>query len=934
MHRRLIACLVLPLLLAGAASAIPTADGTVSTTTFVLRGRGWGHGVGMGQWGAYGQAKRGVDYDAILAHYYPGTVLGKAPSKPVRVLLRDGKGPFTIASEVAFRVEDGDGQSYDLEPGAYPVGTALKIALDPEQVPEALPSPLTFHAGSEPLTLAGHPYRGALQVQRVGGRAQVVDVVSIDAYVRGVVSEEVPDDWPLEAIKAQAVAARSYALSTGRDRETLYADTRSQVYGGIDAETKSGDAAVAATKREVLKYDGKIATTFFYSSSGGRTANVTDVFSTPVPIPYLVAVPDPDDRFSPYHHWGPVVLTAAKVSRALGVPGTTDLRTVPASGRARTVVVTGKKGETSVAAAVVRAALDLRSTWITAGVLTLTRPAGSFAAGSPVELTGSAHRVTGPIALQQRETGGTWSAGAALELAADRSFSVEVTPSATTRYRLTAADGVVSSPLRVPVDGTRVTSILRASAGNDPNERERSAFLPDDPLSSLQWYLDAIRAFDFWPELPVLDPVTVAIVDTGIDKGHPEFGGKILAAKSFVGGSPADEVGHGTFVAGMIAAEAGNAQGIAGVAFPAQLLIAKVAKSDGSIDTGDEARAIRWAVDHGARVVNLSLGGLRDPFHAYRDTYSQAEADAVAYAWRKGAVVVAAVGNGDTAPHMPWPYASYPAALPHVIGVGALTSSGSVPTFSNQDSVFADVAAPGEGIVSTLPRWLTAERPSCLDQGYSPCGPKEFRDGSGTSFAAAIVSAEAALMLTIRPELTPDQVASLIEHTTTDVTPGTGCARCVAGRDSRSGWGSVDVLAALESLSGKLPMPDRLETNDDAGGRAVKLFGNDIRTHATLDFWDDQVDVYKVYLEAGERVLLTLRGPVGTQTNLILWRPGTQHVEGLSPDVQTRRLAVAAKPGPNERLAQRVEKTGWHYVEVKMAAAGSGRYMLRIDKRR
>ena len=278
--------------------------------------------------------------------------------------------------------------------------------------PQALPSPLTFRAGSAPLTLAGHPYRGALQVQRVGQRAQVVDVVSIDAYVRGVVNEEVPDDWPLEAIKAQAVAARSYALSTGRDRETLYADTRSQVYGGIDAETKSGDAAVAATKRQVLKYDGKIATTFFYSSSGGRTANVTDVFSTPDPIPYLVAVPDPDDKFSPYHRWGPVVLTATKVSRALGVPGTTDLRTVPASGRARTIVATGKKGETSVAAADVRAALGLRSTWITPGVLTLTRPAGSFAGGSPIELTGSAHRVKGPIALEQREPGDAWSAGA------------------------------------------------------------------------------------------------------------------------------------------------------------------------------------------------------------------------------------------------------------------------------------------------------------------------------------------------------------------------------------------------------------------------------------------------------------------------------------------------------------------------------------------
>jgi len=744
----------------------------------------------------------------------------------------------------------------------------------------------------------------------------------------------VPDDWPLEAVKAQAVAARSYALSQARERLILYADTRSQVYGGTDAESKVGDKAVAETKREVLKYDGKVATTFFFSSSGGRTASVGDVFASPKPIPYLTAVPDPDDKVSPYHRWGPVVLSGAKVSKRLGLPGTTELRTVPATGRARSVVAVGRESVKTIPAGTVRTALGLRSTWITPGVLSLSRPAGTLEPGARIVISGSVRRVKGPVSLQEREAGGTWAAGPEVTLDADGAFSIGVTLSRTTLYRLVAADGVLSTPLRVPVQTARRISVVRAAGPAGGSEVDSGAFFPDDPLATRQWHIAATRAFDFWPQLPLLDPVTVAVIDTGIDRGHPEFAGKILAAKSFVGGSPDDPIGHGTFVAGLIAAAVGNAEGIAGIAFPAQLLVARVATDDGDIDVDVEAKAIRWAVDRGARVINLSIGGIRDPLRSYRDTFSQAEADAVAYASSKGAVVVAAVGNGDAAPRVPWPYASYPAALPHVIGVSAVSENGSIPTFSNQDAVFNDLAAPGQGLLSTFPRKLTAERPACVEQGYSSCGPRDFREGNGTSFSAAIVSATAALVLAVRPDLTPDQVGALIERNATDVTPTTGCFRCLEGRDSRSGWGSVDVTTTLEALSAKLPVPDRYESNDDAGRHAAKLWGRSLKAQATLDFWDDQIDVYEVYLRKGERATATLRGPAGTQTNLILWRPGTKHVEGLSPEIQSRRLAVSATPGSNERLTHRAEATGWHFVEVKMGAGGSGRYTLRIDKRR
>src|SRR5207245_6125604 len=144
--------------------------------------------------------------------------------------------------------------------------------------------------------------------------------------------------------------------------------------------------------------------------------------------------------------------------------------------------------------------------------------------------------------------------------------------------------------------------------------------------------------------------------------------------KKRLGGGDArvDTEGHGTFIAGEIAAHL-DGQSIVGIAYTAQLLIAKVVKADGSIPLDAEAAAIRWAADQGAKVINLSLGGVRDPSHPDRDTYSPLEASAIAYAYAKGALLVAAVGNGDEAFSQPWPYASYPAALPHVVGVSALT---------------------------------------------------------------------------------------------------------------------------------------------------------------------------------------------------------------------------------------------------------------------
>jgi hypothetical protein len=421
------------------------------------------------------------------------------------------------------------------------------------------------------------------------------------------------------------------------------------------------------------------------------------------------------------------------------------------------------------------------------------------------------------------------------------------------------------------------------------------------------------------------------VIDSGVDSNHPELAGRLLDSESFVGGSARDSLGHGTFVAGIIAAGVENGIGIAGLAPSAELLVAKVVTSSRTIPVDAEARAIRWAVDNGARVINMSLGAIRDPLDPNRDAYSRLEADAIAYAVSKGAVVVAAVGNADQAPYAPWRYANYPAALPHVLGVSAITEAGAVPKFSNRDKIYNDLAAPGREILSTFPRPLTARFPACTDQGYSTCGPDEYREAQGTSFAAPQVAAAAAVLLGTRPTLRPDQVTAILERTAVDVDSTSGCLLCLTGRDEHSGWGQLDVAAALASLPEGIPQRDRYEANDDVGRRAQGLAGKNRLVRATVDFWDDQDDVYGFRLRAGQRVYVGLRGVrSGADLSLALWLPGTRSVEDVSS--LGSRAKVSARAGPREYFSFQARSAGMHYVQVRMSSPGATRYRLRIVK--
>jgi subtilisin family serine protease len=368
------------------------------------------------------------------------------------------------------------------------------------------------------------------------------------------------------------------------------------------------------------------------------------------------------------------------------------------------------------------------------------------------------------------------------------------------------------------------------------------------------------------------------------------------------------------------------------MAFPAQLLVAKVVRRDGIVPLEAEARAIRWAVDNGASVINLSLGGVRDPLDPTRDSFSRLEASAVEYAIRNGVIVVAAVGNSDHAPQQPWNYASYPAALPHVLGVSAIARDGSVPMFSNRDPVFNDIAAPGDELFSTLPRRITGQRLTCEPQGYSDCGPQEYRRPQGTSFAAAIASAGALLVRAAWPAVRPEQILAMVERSATDMTAATGCRRCGEGRDPATGWGRLNVAAAV-NWDGRLPLRDRDEPNDDVGSRSWRIRRQSVSLLGrSIDYWNDPNDVYAVRLRRGGRLAVTLTGKAAANVDLVVWKPGTRRISE-----RTTSMVAAQSRQPVGELdfvrLRRAARPGIYYIQVRVTQPGSGAYTLRIVRR-
>ena len=322
--------------------------------------------------------------------------------------------------------------------GDQTFGPGLLLRTTDVQQPQELPGPLLFLPGASPLRLSGRPYRGQFQVSVANGSLRAANSVPLEGYLYGVVPSEMPNTWLPEALKVQAVAARSYALAVRKTGSwfDLYADTRSQVYSGIAGEKPSTTAAVQETAGKVVLYGGKVATTYFYSSSGGRTAAADEVWAGP-PVPYLVSVDDPYDTISPHHRWGPFVISAGRLGRALGSPGRlTDVRIAKApSGWVKTVTAVGSQGESSVTGPDVRRALGLQSAWFRIGVLSLATPGTPVTFGGRVSLNGVARSLP-EVTLQERQRGAAWQAMGPVARGPNGSVTVGARPRTPTDYRL------------------------------------------------------------------------------------------------------------------------------------------------------------------------------------------------------------------------------------------------------------------------------------------------------------------------------------------------------------------------------------------------------------------------------------------------------------------------------------------------------------------
>lgn len=356
----------------------------------VVRGHGYGHGHGMSQYGAYGAARQGLTADQIVGFYYPGTALATAAGR-MRVLVTSDTTDDVVVSPVAgLKVRDrGAKATYTLPVIDKATRWRLHVAGGKPIVqyrvggtwrswrPDGVPSfvgDLQFQAGGRPMTLwtptGERSYRGKLRAAspaRGSKTRDTVNIVKLDDYVRGVIADEMPASWHPEAVKAQAIAARTYgAWSRAENRKRYFhiCDTTScQVYGGVGAEHPAASAAVTATAGQILTYEGKPAFTQFSSSSGGWTAAGS--------TPYLPAQSDPFDAHdaNPMNTWA-VTVDVRKLERAY--PAIGDLRRIRVTardgngewfGRVLSLQLDGTKADRTISGDSFRWAFGLRSNW-------------------------------------------------------------------------------------------------------------------------------------------------------------------------------------------------------------------------------------------------------------------------------------------------------------------------------------------------------------------------------------------------------------------------------------------------------------------------------------------------------------------------------------------------------------------------------------------
>jgi stage II sporulation protein D len=405
----------------------------------LVSGGGSGNGVGMSQWGAEGYAVHGWDYEQILAHYYPHTSLEHVANVPIRVLVLDGQSSVRLSSSAPFLLVDARGVRVHVP------GRTITLGTHPRVRGVELRLPVTADAGAQPLSVDGAAYRGELTVARSSGGLSVVNTVPLERYVRSVVPSELPDGWQPAAYRAQAVAARSYAVASVKPSASfdVYGDPRSQSYGGVASETPATNAAAAQTAGEALTYEDRVIVAMYDSSSGGRTAAVEDAFPGTAPEPYLVSVQDPFDSISPYHHWQ-VVLTGDQVRAKLGLAADSIGVQHDSSGLASSVVLKAADQQRVLTGRAFADALGLHSARFSLGLATLEHPIRI--AKTKVKLTGVVQGLSGAVIQRQLPSGG-WTQVARVRPDALGQFSAIVRWDPAGVYRI-AVDQVAGPPVQ------------------------------------------------------------------------------------------------------------------------------------------------------------------------------------------------------------------------------------------------------------------------------------------------------------------------------------------------------------------------------------------------------------------------------------------------------------------------------------------------------
>jgi subtilisin family serine protease len=315
---------------------------------------------------------------------------------------------------------------------------------------------------------------------------------------------------------------------------------------------------------------------------------------------------------------------------------------------------------------------------------------------------------------------------------------------------------------------TDLAALIAALSANsavafaEPNHVRTMMRTPNDPVLAQQWALRDIHAYEAW-DITTGGDVTIALLDTGVSGSHPDLKSKLLRGRDMYNNDddPSDDEGHGTYTAGVAAAAADNGAGIAGICWGCKILPVKVLGSRGQGDDATIAAGIRWAVDQGVRIISMSLGGPDD---------TDVMRDAVAYAHDHNVLIIAASGNGQAEGNLP----NYPAAYPSVLAVSATNSTDGVTGFSTTGS-FVDIAAPGVGLWSTL--WLRGEGDT-------------YGVANGTSAACPHVAGAAALALSLRPDLTADQLAEVLEAAADD--------QGAPGKDPEYGYGRLNLLRTVQ----------------------------------------------------------------------------------------------------------------------------------------